>query len=107
MSYRRILAFGSWLANKFIFNLFRLPFRLHKKCISSIMDNAILHSIWVAILITLGNIFVKKDADGVYQDTIYWDIALYLLILHGIYCFIIIQYKRYITEMNDTLDRLK
>jgi hypothetical protein len=107
MSYTRIKSFTSWLANKWCVNLFRLPLTIHAKCISSTMDNAISHCISFGILITLGNIFVKKDSDGVYQNTIYWDIALYLLILHFVYCLIVIQYNRYIAEMNSTMDRLK
>jgi hypothetical protein len=59
------------------------------------------------VVIILACIFMVKDADGKYTDSLPWDILFYVNILHFVYCLIVNQYDRYITELNGTLDRLK
>jgi hypothetical protein len=61
----------------------------------------------LGVVIILAYSFMGKDADGKYTGSLPWDILFYCNILHFIYCLIVNQYDRYITELNGTLDRLK
>lgn len=45
MSFKRIIAFGSWLSNKWWLNLLALPLSLHKKSQESNLDNVTYHGL--------------------------------------------------------------
>lgn len=107
MSFKRIIAFGSWLANKWCLNLFRLPLSLHKKSTESNLDNVTYHGLACMIISLIALLVSSKDANGRYIVEWYWDALFYLNILHFVYCIIMIQYSKYIGELNSTLDRLK
>ena len=107
MSFKRIIAFVSWLANKWFGNLFRLPLKFHNECIKDTHGNIFLHIMALGVIIILAYTFMGKDADGKYSGGLPWDILFYCNILHFVYCIIMIQYNRYISELNGTLDRLK
>lgn len=107
MSFKRIIAFVSWLANKWLGNLFRLPLKFHNESVKDAHGNIFLHLMSSGVIIILAYTFMGKDADGKYSGGLPWDILFYCNILHFVYCIIMIQYNRYISELNGTLDRLK
>jgi hypothetical protein len=115
MSYKRITSFTSWLANKWFGNLFRsflklhlLPLKLHKKCILDSIGNILIHITLTGFIVIIVCIVTPRDEHGKYQEVSgYWDIALYAMAIHFLYCIIINQYNKYISDMNSTLDRLK
>ena len=115
MSYKRITSFTSWLANKWFGNLFRsflklhlLPLKAHQQCISDSIGNILIHITVVGFMTIIISIITPRNEHGKYQQvSVYWDIALYAIALHFVYCIIHNQYNRYIKEMNGTLDRLK
>ena len=107
MSFKRITAFGSWLTNKWWLNLLGLPLFLHKKSQESNLDNVTYHGLAFMCIALGAMMFSSKDANGRYVVEWYWDCLFYLNILHFIYCIIMIQYNKYISELNSTLDRLK
>ena len=107
MSFKRIRAFGSWLTNKWFGNLFRLPLKFHNESVKDAHGNVFLHIMSLGVVIILAYSFMGKDADGKYTDSLPWDILFLCNILHFVYCLIVNQYHRYITELNGTLDRLK
>jgi hypothetical protein len=107
MSFKRILAFVSWLANKWFGNLFRLPLKFHRECTKDAHGNVFLHIITSGVIVVLAASFMGKAADGEYVGGLPWDILFYCNILHFVYCLIVNQYHRYITELTGTFDRLK
>jgi hypothetical protein len=107
MSVKRILSFLSWLANKWLGNLFHLPLKFHNESIKDLHGNVFLHLMSTGVIIVLACIFMVKDADGNYTGALLWDILLYCNVFHFVYCIIRIQYNSYISEMTSTLDRLK
>jgi len=107
MSFKRIFSFLAWLANKWLGNLFRFPLKFHNECVKDTNGNVFLHMMSTGVVIILACIFMVKDADGNYTGALPWDILLYCNILHFIFCIILNQYTRYISEMDATLDRLK
>jgi hypothetical protein len=107
MSVKRIFSFLAWLANKWLHNLFHFPLKFHTESIKDAHGNIFLHLMSSGVIIVLACIFMVKDADGNYTGALPWDILLYCNILHFIFCIILNQYNRYISEMNSTIDRLK
>ena len=108
MSYTRIKSFLAWLTNKWCGNLFRFPLFFHKTCTSRTMDNVLFHAFSLMAIVLLATIFTDRDAAGkILPVAWYMDALFYFNILHFVYCFIVIQYNNYISEMNSTMDRLK
>jgi len=107
MSFKRIVSFGSWLANKWLGNLFHLPLKFHNESIKDAHGNIFLHIMSTGVIIVLACIFMVKDADGNYTGALPWDILLYCNVFHFVYCIILNQYYKYISELTGTLDRLK
>ena len=107
MSVKRILSFLSWLANKWLHNLFHLPLKFHKESVKDLHGNVFLHLMSTGVIIVLACIFMTKDSDGNYTGALLWDILLYCNIIHFVACIICNQYHKYILELTSTLDRLK
>jgi hypothetical protein len=107
MSFKRIVSFGSWLANKWLGNLFHFPLKFHNESVNSGSGNVFLHMISTGVIVLLAASFMGKDADGNYIGGLLWDILFYSNILHFVYCIILNQYYKYISELNGTFDRLK
>jgi len=107
MSVKRIIAFGSWLANKWFSNLFHLPRKFHNESVKDAHGNIFLHIMSLGVIIVLASIFMVKDADGNYTGALPWDILFYCNVFHFILCIIINQYNKYISQLTGTFDRLK
>jgi len=108
MSFKRIRSFLAWLTNKWLRNLFHFPVFFHKTCTNRTVDNLLFHAFSLMAIVIMAMMFAERDEGGkVLPVAWYWDGLFYVNILHFIYCCIVIQYDRYIAEMNSTLDRLK
>jgi hypothetical protein len=107
MYFKRIRSFLSWLTNKWCLNLFHLPLKFHNESVKDAHGNVFLHLMSTGFIVILACIFMAKDAAGNYVGGLLWDILFYSNILHFVYCIILNQYYKYISELNGTLDRLK
>jgi len=107
MSFKRIRSFTSWLANKWCLNLFHFPLKFHNESVNSGSGNVFLHMMSTGVIVIAAASFMGKDAAGNYLGGLPWDILFFSNILHFVYCIILNQYYRYISELNGTLDRLK
>jgi hypothetical protein len=59
-------------------------------------------------IVIIATTFAERDAGGkILPVEWYMNALFYGNILHFVYCCIVIQYNTYISELNDTLDRLK
>ena len=72
------------------------------------MDNLLFHTFSLMAIVIMAITLAGRDGQGnILPVAWYMDALFYGNILHFVYCCIVIQYNRYISEMNATLDRLK
>ena len=72
------------------------------------MDNLLFHAFSLMAIVIIATIVTDRDSAGkILPVAWYWDGLFYVNILHFVYCCIVIQYNRYIDELNSTMDRLK